>query len=173
MNLGRLGPCLSGVATALPSAPEWLHEHQGSHDKNRRGRMTDHILGVDISKANLDVHLIPTGETQQFANSTVGFRRLICLARSGAPGQPRGLLSRQDLGIGTSSGRLARPACPCHGSIRCRRGALRRHWGKRPRRTPSTPGSWQQWAGCLTCLARCHPRSSRLNSENCIRPGRR
>ena len=33
--------------------------------------MTDHILGVDISKANLDVHLIPTGETQQFANSTV------------------------------------------------------------------------------------------------------
>ena len=32
--------------------------------------MTDHILGVDISKANLDVHLMPTGETQQFANST-------------------------------------------------------------------------------------------------------
>ena len=43
--------------------------------------MTDHILGVDISKANLDVHLIPTGETQQFANSTVGFRRLIAWLR--------------------------------------------------------------------------------------------
>ena len=43
--------------------------------------MTDHILGVDISKANLDVHLMPTGETQQFANSTVGFRRLIAWLR--------------------------------------------------------------------------------------------
>ena len=43
--------------------------------------MTDHILGVDISKANLDVHLIPTGETQQFANSTAGFRRLIAWLR--------------------------------------------------------------------------------------------
>ena len=43
--------------------------------------MTDHILGVDISKANMDVHLIPTGETQQFANSTVGFRRLIAWLR--------------------------------------------------------------------------------------------
>ena len=43
--------------------------------------MTDHILGVDISKANLDVHLIPTDETQQFANSTVGFRRLIAWLR--------------------------------------------------------------------------------------------
>ena len=61
--------------------PEWLHEHQGSHDKNRRGRMTNHVLGVDISKASLDVHLVPTGETQQFANNTVGFRRLIAWLR--------------------------------------------------------------------------------------------
>ena len=43
--------------------------------------MTDHILGVDISKASLDVHLVPTGETRQFANSTVGFRRLIVWLR--------------------------------------------------------------------------------------------
>ena len=43
--------------------------------------MTNHVLGVDISKASLDVHLAPTGETQQFANSTEGFRRLIAWLR--------------------------------------------------------------------------------------------
>ena len=48
--------------------------------------MTNHVLGVDISKASLDVHLVPTGETQQFANNTVGFRRLIAWLR----GRPAG-----------------------------------------------------------------------------------
>ena len=43
--------------------------------------MTNHVLGVDISKASLDVHLAPTGEIQQFANSTEGFRRLIAWLR--------------------------------------------------------------------------------------------
>lgn len=43
--------------------------------------MTQHVLGVDISKASLDVYLEPTGETRQFANSTTGFRRLIAWLR--------------------------------------------------------------------------------------------
>ena len=51
--------------------------------------MTDHILDVDISKANLDVHLVPTGETQQSANSTVGFRRLIAWLRERTATQNR------------------------------------------------------------------------------------
>ncbi len=43
--------------------------------------MTHHVLGVDISKASLDVYLVPTGETRQFANNTTGFRRLIAWLR--------------------------------------------------------------------------------------------
>ena len=43
--------------------------------------MTQHVLGVDISKASLDVYLEPTGEARQFANSTTGFRRLIAWLR--------------------------------------------------------------------------------------------
>ena len=43
--------------------------------------MAHHILGIDISKARLDVHHLPTGETHQFANNAVGFRRLIAWLR--------------------------------------------------------------------------------------------
>ena len=43
--------------------------------------MTRYILGVDISKASLDVYLVPTGESRQFANSATGFRRLIAWLR--------------------------------------------------------------------------------------------
>jgi len=39
--------------------------------------MTDYTIGVDISKALLDVHLLPDGETRQFTNQRCGFDELI------------------------------------------------------------------------------------------------
>jgi len=39
--------------------------------------MTDHTIGVDISKAHLDVHLLPDAAGGQFCNDRGGFRALI------------------------------------------------------------------------------------------------
>jgi len=39
--------------------------------------MTEYTIGVDISKAHLDVHRLPDGATKQFANNRCGFRALI------------------------------------------------------------------------------------------------
>ncbi len=39
--------------------------------------MTDYTIGVDISKAHLDVHLLPDGIAQQFTNDVQGFSALI------------------------------------------------------------------------------------------------
>lgn len=39
--------------------------------------MTDHNIGVDISKSHLDVFRLEDGAAQRFDNSTTGFRALI------------------------------------------------------------------------------------------------
>ncbi len=39
--------------------------------------MTNYTIGVDISKAFLDVHLLPDGKERQFSNDQRGFRTLI------------------------------------------------------------------------------------------------
>ncbi len=39
--------------------------------------MTKMTIGVDISKANLDVHRLPDGESRQFANHAAGFKALL------------------------------------------------------------------------------------------------
>ena len=39
--------------------------------------MTHHIVGIDILKARLELHQMPTGENHQFANNAVGSRRQI------------------------------------------------------------------------------------------------
>lgn len=39
--------------------------------------MTDYTIGVDISKAHLDAHLLPGGMAQQFTNDRHGFSELI------------------------------------------------------------------------------------------------
>ena len=39
--------------------------------------MTHHTIGIDISKAHLDVHAAPAGSTARFSNDTAGFRKLI------------------------------------------------------------------------------------------------
>ena len=88
--------------------------------------MTDHILGVDISKANLDVHLMPTGETQQFANSTAGFRTRPCTNaatllrqkndedyRGAAMTPPYPISMRAlDMGLSKAAGCPSQPAAP-------------------------------------------------------------
>ena len=108
--------------------------------------MTNHVLGVDISKASLDVHLVPTGETQQFANNTVGFRRLLAWLRGRPVGrvvyEPTGAWHRDFERV------LGNAGLPCHESIRCRHGVLRKHWGKRPRQMLLTLACWRQWAKC-------------------------
>ena len=59
------GPQVSLVATVFPARPEWIHGHRGPHDKHRsRESMNDHTpdtVGVDISKAHLDVHRRASG----------------------------------------------------------------------------------------------------------------
>lgn len=40
--------------------------------------MTDHTIGVDISKSHLDVFRLEDGATQRFENSAVGFRDRKC-----------------------------------------------------------------------------------------------
>ena len=133
--------------------------------------MTDHILGVDISKANLDVHLMPTGETQQFANSTVGFRRLIAWLRerpvSRVVYEPTGPWHRDfERALGKAGLSLSRV-----NPLQARRFA--QALGQKAKtdaidaRILAAMGR-----GCWTCLAQGHPRSGRLNSENCMRPGR-
>lgn len=39
--------------------------------------MSDIIIGVDVSKAHLDVHRLPVGDSARFANTAKGFRALI------------------------------------------------------------------------------------------------
>ena len=39
--------------------------------------MTDHTIGVDISKSHLDVFRLEDGAAQRFDNSAAGFRSLI------------------------------------------------------------------------------------------------
>ena len=43
----------------------------------RSERESYRLVGIDVSKASLDVYLAPTGETRQFPNSTTDFRRLV------------------------------------------------------------------------------------------------
>ncbi len=48
------------------------------HDKHRiLEKMIDYTIGVDISKAHLDVHLLPDGIAVQFTNDRPGFSALI------------------------------------------------------------------------------------------------
>ena len=116
--------------------------------------MTNHVLGVDISKASLDVHLVPTGETQQFANNTVGFRRLIAWLR----GRPVGLVVYEPTGAWHRDFErvLGNAGLPCHESIRCRHGVLRKHWAKA--KTDAVDARMlAAMAKCLTCPAPDHP----------------
>jgi transposase len=40
-------------------------------------KMTDHNIGIDISKSHLDVFRLEDGATQRFDNSSAGFRALV------------------------------------------------------------------------------------------------
>ena len=71
----------------LSQRPEWIHEHPGSHDKHRRQEsMTNHTtntVGIDISKAHLDAHQLPSGRSARFANDATGFEALTVWIGSG------------------------------------------------------------------------------------------
>ena len=43
------------------------------------------VVGIDISKAHLDAHRLPSGETRQFSNDPPGLRRLRQWLRAAAP----------------------------------------------------------------------------------------
>ena len=80
MRAGRHGPRASSVATVFPKRPERIAERQGSYDKQRnRESKNDHtptIIGVDISKAHLDAHELPTGRAVRFDNNAAGITKL-------------------------------------------------------------------------------------------------
>jgi len=47
--------------------------------------MSAHFIGVDVSKATLDVHVRPEGTTLQVPNTAAGVRTLVALCRRLAP----------------------------------------------------------------------------------------
>ena len=48
--------------------------------------MTETTIGIDISKETIDVHRLPDGSAQQFANDKVGLTAFLrWLDRSGEP----------------------------------------------------------------------------------------
>ncbi len=47
--------------------------------------MSPHFIGVDVSKATLDVHVRPTGTTLQVPNTAAGVRKLVALCVRLAP----------------------------------------------------------------------------------------
>ena len=58
--------------------PEWIHGLSGPHYKHRiQEKVTDYTIGVGISKAHLDVYLLPDGIGRQFINDRRGFVELI------------------------------------------------------------------------------------------------
>jgi transposase len=43
------------------------------------------IIGIDVSKAQLDVAVVPSEETTQFANTDVGIGELVAWVRPATP----------------------------------------------------------------------------------------
>jgi transposase len=41
-------------------------------------KMTDDTIGIDVSKATLDVHRLSDGKMTSFSNDTAGFKLLYC-----------------------------------------------------------------------------------------------
>ena len=66
------------------------------------GNDTRDAVGVDISKAHLDVHRLNTGEAARFGNDAAGFERW---RRGSARPRTRWCTSRRDLGTGHSKKR--------------------------------------------------------------------
>lgn len=55
-------------------------------EKQLQERNQNHVvIGVDISKANLDVHRFPDGQTQQFTNNKEGFQQFIQWTKNQPP----------------------------------------------------------------------------------------
>ena len=51
-----------------------MHGALVAHDKQDMAKITDHDIGVDISKAHFDAFDLETGRAAQFTNGKTGFR---------------------------------------------------------------------------------------------------
>ena len=80
-RLGRGGPSISVITPFFSIRPERKPGLRGPDDKNRTAEKMSSTLpqtiGIDISKATLDVHAYPAGCGQQFANTASGHKALM------------------------------------------------------------------------------------------------
>src|SRR5687768_17726126 len=94
--MGRQPVVKRGRLAGSLCKPERLRERSSSHCRKagtRGGRMNNKpVVGVDVSKAMLDVAVLPSGEVLQFANDANGIEQL------------RGKLSTADLVVMEATG---------------------------------------------------------------------
>lgn len=90
-RLRREGRCWSVISHRLRIGPERI---QGGMKRSTtsigHAKMMKDSIGIDISKAHLDVHRLSTGDAAQSADRTMGIRALRRWIGAGGP-RPRGL----------------------------------------------------------------------------------
>ena len=131
--------------------------------------MTDHSIGIDISKDHLDAYRLIDGQSRRFANDRRGHRALIAWMGSDVVRvvhEPTGPYHR------ALEQALAAAGLPLVKVIRARRAASSRVLANSPRLTGSTRPCWLGWARCWRSRHACRAANISTGSRTCTWPAK-